>query len=170
MTPEVHSERHAELHRCFDELLADFLACTGKLPSKTMILDLMKWSHEQIENPTPPPPNIAQLILKDADATDVAPMLQAFPLDWDLRLYVCCRGETLNGPPGLRRWTLDAIWKLPTKEELQADPDNLLYNLSCLDNRITISCVESPMAAIAEAIRRVNAEEYDTESVFHPEG
>lgn len=52
MTNEEHREIHLMLHRHFDELLADFIQQTGKLPSRTTIFELMKWSHEQTINPT----------------------------------------------------------------------------------------------------------------------
>lgn len=47
-----HKERHVLLHECLDELLADFMKHTEKLPSKTPISDLMKWSYEETKNPT----------------------------------------------------------------------------------------------------------------------
>lgn len=52
MTPEEHKERHIKLHKMFDELLADFIGDTGKMPSKTPILELLNWSYEQTQNPT----------------------------------------------------------------------------------------------------------------------
>ena len=52
MTPDEHRERHRELHKAFDELLADFLTHTEKLPSKTSVLELMTWSNEQTVEPT----------------------------------------------------------------------------------------------------------------------
>ena len=47
-----HKKRHVELHRSLDELVADFVAQTGRLPSETTIMDLMRWSHEQTIAPT----------------------------------------------------------------------------------------------------------------------
>lgn len=47
-----HKERHIFLHKCLDELLADFIKHTEKLPSKTPIFDFLKWSHEETKNPT----------------------------------------------------------------------------------------------------------------------
>jgi hypothetical protein len=44
-----HRERHIELHRCLDELVAGMISETTMLPSKTTILELMKWSKEQME-------------------------------------------------------------------------------------------------------------------------
>jgi hypothetical protein len=47
-----HAERHKKLHDSLDELVADFIAHTGKLPSETTLMDFIKWSHEQTLNPT----------------------------------------------------------------------------------------------------------------------
>ena len=47
ITKEEHKERHRVLHRELDELLACFMDDTGKLPSQTKIIELMKWSFEQ---------------------------------------------------------------------------------------------------------------------------
>lgn len=52
MTVEEHKLRHAELHGNLDELVADMITHTEMLPSKATILDLLKWSHSQTENPT----------------------------------------------------------------------------------------------------------------------
>lgn len=49
-----HRRRHIALHKAFDELLADFILHTGKLPSQTSIFDLMSWSFEQTMEPTEP--------------------------------------------------------------------------------------------------------------------
>ena len=46
-----HREIHAELHSALDELVADFIRHTDGLPSKTTVLELMRWSHEQTINP-----------------------------------------------------------------------------------------------------------------------
>jgi hypothetical protein len=57
MTEAAHRKRHEELHAALDELIADWishsLACSTRLPSKSTILDLMTWSHQQTLNPTP---------------------------------------------------------------------------------------------------------------------
>lgn len=47
-----HIERHQLLHRCLDELAADFIQLTGKRPSQATILELMTWSAGQLENPS----------------------------------------------------------------------------------------------------------------------
>ena len=52
MTREEHIQRHKELHKHFDELLADYLRHTNKLPSEMNVLELMTWSYEQTKNPT----------------------------------------------------------------------------------------------------------------------
>ena len=52
MDIQDHREKHKLLHSHLDELLADFITQTGKLPSKTNIIELLTWSHEQTINPT----------------------------------------------------------------------------------------------------------------------
>lgn len=42
-----HQETHKQVHKLLDELVADFITHTGKLPSKTLLIDFMKWSYEQ---------------------------------------------------------------------------------------------------------------------------
>jgi hypothetical protein len=53
LTEEEHRQRHVELHKALDELIADFLAHTRgtKLPSTTPIRELMEWSHKQTVKP-----------------------------------------------------------------------------------------------------------------------
>ena len=48
---EEHRQRHIELHKYLDELLADFIQFTGKLPSQTTIMELIKWSYKQTTKP-----------------------------------------------------------------------------------------------------------------------
>jgi hypothetical protein len=48
----IHILRHKELHKAFDELIADMMQHTGRLPSKTSVRQLMEWSNSQTENPT----------------------------------------------------------------------------------------------------------------------
>jgi hypothetical protein len=55
MTKEKHRKRHEELHNCLDELLADYLTITGKLPSETSLMEFLHWSHLQMLEPTQPP-------------------------------------------------------------------------------------------------------------------
>lgn len=80
--------------------------------------------------------------------------LSKFPEDWDFRLMVCCRGETLNGPPGIRRWQLDAVHRLPTHEEIVAGdlPPT---------KRVHVECMDTPQEAVDEVIRQINAGEHD---------
>lgn len=53
MDKEEHKARHVVLHEEFDELMADYIRHNGNaLPSKTSLMDLAKWSHEQTSNPT----------------------------------------------------------------------------------------------------------------------
>jgi hypothetical protein len=52
MTPEEHIQRHKDLHKSLDELVADCITHTKMLPSKMTAFDLMKWSCEQTRNPT----------------------------------------------------------------------------------------------------------------------
>ncbi len=47
METNEHKERHQLLHKELDELVADFISETGKLPSQTGMLEFMKWSFEQ---------------------------------------------------------------------------------------------------------------------------
>lgn len=51
MNREEHRQRHVQLHRAFDELLADYIAQSPRsmtrLPSRTSVMRLLKWSHEQ---------------------------------------------------------------------------------------------------------------------------
>ena len=44
---EEHLYRHVLLHEYLDELVADFIRHTGKLPSRTTMLELMQWSDGQ---------------------------------------------------------------------------------------------------------------------------
>lgn len=49
---EAHRERHLELHRMLDELVADFIRHTDQRPSSASVMDLMTWSHQQTIAPT----------------------------------------------------------------------------------------------------------------------
>jgi len=51
-SPEDHKIRHVELHKCLDEIIADFISHTNKMPSKTKVLELMDWSYKQTIKPT----------------------------------------------------------------------------------------------------------------------
>jgi hypothetical protein len=52
MEREEHKQRHQELHKLLDELLADFIRHTGKLPSQTTVMELLEWSSQQTSCPT----------------------------------------------------------------------------------------------------------------------
>lgn len=41
------------LHQALDELVADWIAHTKALPSKTPVLQLIEWSFEQTQVPSP---------------------------------------------------------------------------------------------------------------------
>jgi len=49
---KLHKERHAELHKMLDELVADFIMHTSKRPSTSSVLELMQWSADQVDYPT----------------------------------------------------------------------------------------------------------------------
>ena len=51
MTRDEHIERHKLLHKHLDELIADFIDHTGKLPSKTNLIEFMEWSNQQTIEP-----------------------------------------------------------------------------------------------------------------------
>lgn len=53
MDAKEHKERHAYLHRCLDELVADYIGHTNNLPSETSVMQLMNWSYTQTIKPTP---------------------------------------------------------------------------------------------------------------------
>jgi hypothetical protein len=48
MTITLHQKRHEFLHKCFLELLKDYLESTNTNPT---ISDLTEWSHKQIVEP-----------------------------------------------------------------------------------------------------------------------
>lgn len=51
LNPSNHLVRHVFLHCALDELIADFIAHTDKLPSNTTLRELMEWSHKQTIEP-----------------------------------------------------------------------------------------------------------------------
>ncbi len=53
MNDKEHHERHKELHRRFDELLADWIANTHGSTDDS-IFTLMEWSHRQTLQPDHP--------------------------------------------------------------------------------------------------------------------
>ena len=53
MTKEEHKQRHIELHKYLDELVADWITHTrNTLPSKATVLELLDWSHTQATEST----------------------------------------------------------------------------------------------------------------------
>ena len=48
-----HKARHVQLHQMLEELVADFILHTDKLLSKSTVMELLIWSSEQRDNPTP---------------------------------------------------------------------------------------------------------------------
>lgn len=62
MTTEEHKQRHIELHRALDELVADFINHTEKLPSTTTVMELVRWSHRQTQNPDEDEPKQDRMI------------------------------------------------------------------------------------------------------------
>jgi hypothetical protein len=53
MTREEHTKKHMELHKAFDELLADYINHEKRLPSQITALELMTWSYRQTIEPDP---------------------------------------------------------------------------------------------------------------------
>lgn len=52
MTEQEHAERHKVLHRCLDELIADWIGSgPRRYPTKCTIYELMKWSNGQTKKP-----------------------------------------------------------------------------------------------------------------------
>jgi len=47
-----HIKTHKLLHKCLDELVADWITHTEGRPSANTVLDLMTWSCTQLEDPT----------------------------------------------------------------------------------------------------------------------
>ena len=47
MTDEEHRQLHIQLDTYLGILVLDMMRCTGMLPSKTTVTELMDWSYEQ---------------------------------------------------------------------------------------------------------------------------
>jgi hypothetical protein len=56
---EEHKKRHQELHKCLDELVADFINFTGKSLSGATIMELMEWSYSQKIKPSENKPEVS---------------------------------------------------------------------------------------------------------------
>jgi hypothetical protein len=54
MTKKGHVETHKRLHKSLEELVADYITCTGKHLSDSTIMDLMSWSAKQTVLPDIP--------------------------------------------------------------------------------------------------------------------
>lgn len=65
MTYEEHLERHTELYKALDELVADWIAQTDGRPSKATVLDLIRWSYSQTKSPTVEGPQYAHELGKE---------------------------------------------------------------------------------------------------------
>lgn len=52
MTRDEHIKTHKTLHDSLDRLVADWVFHTGALPGQRSVMDLIKWSCAQTENPT----------------------------------------------------------------------------------------------------------------------
>ena len=46
-----HKQRHIILHKHLNELTADFITHTRKLPSETTLMEFLEWSNKQQQNP-----------------------------------------------------------------------------------------------------------------------
>lgn len=55
---KTHRKRHEELHRCLDELFADYITHHPEEHSLTTmpLNQLLEWSYDQTKNPTPQKP------------------------------------------------------------------------------------------------------------------
>ena len=51
MTDLEHKQRHAELHKMLDELVADWITQTHSSPSRSSVMDLLRWATQQAEYP-----------------------------------------------------------------------------------------------------------------------
>ena len=53
MTPKQHKRRHQTLHRCLDELFADFITHSERKSgfTKAPIAELLAWAHKQATEP-----------------------------------------------------------------------------------------------------------------------
>lgn len=47
-----HLNRHKKLHKNLDELVADWISITGRLPSKATVMEFLEWSATQTKNPS----------------------------------------------------------------------------------------------------------------------
>ena len=52
MTEKEHLKRHKMLHENLDELVAEFIMYTKALPSRSTVMELIEWSHQQTVLPS----------------------------------------------------------------------------------------------------------------------
>lgn len=57
MTRTEHIERHKALHKSLDELLADYIGHTGRMPSSATLMEFLTWSYSQTIDPAEPMPS-----------------------------------------------------------------------------------------------------------------
>lgn len=51
MTKKEHIERHKKLHKCLDELVADYISCVKDVSMQNTLMDLIEWSYGQTKSP-----------------------------------------------------------------------------------------------------------------------
>ncbi len=51
ISKEEHIQRHVELHKALDELIADYITHKEGLPAETTVMQLIEWSHKQTKDP-----------------------------------------------------------------------------------------------------------------------
>ena len=49
-----HKREHLKLHHSLDVLIGDWISQTENLPSRSSVMQLMEWSHQQTLEPTEP--------------------------------------------------------------------------------------------------------------------
>ena len=54
MNRTLHVMLHENLHKSLDALVADFIRITSRVPSKTTVMELIAWSHDQCSDPVLP--------------------------------------------------------------------------------------------------------------------
>ena len=54
MTEEEHRQRHEVLHRMLDELVADWISHSTRLPGQATVMELMTWASKQAKAPDHP--------------------------------------------------------------------------------------------------------------------
>ena len=49
MNKQEHLKRQVELHAMLDELVADWIGHSQRLPSNSSVMDLMRWAYSQTQ-------------------------------------------------------------------------------------------------------------------------